>query len=485
MAFAQANPAGLERAPLEKAREATPGVIIFLFMASLLLPIVIHAGPLAMSPSRLFCLIAFFPCLFLWLTGRAGPIRTFDILFISATLWAAFTYLVNHGLANGYERAGFVVVEWMGGYLFGRTAIRCAQDFRLYLRLGVLLLIVMLPFAIVETQTGTPVINEFLSRFVETVREMDNDPRLGLHRAQVVFPHPILYGIFCAAMLAPVVRGLGYASNASRQVSRIGIILASTICSVSSGAWLLFLVQSAFLIYDRIMRRISSRWILLFAAGLLLYLLIEVAANSSPVKVFVRYFTLNSASGHYRIAQFDAAIQNVFNNPVFGIGAAEFVRPPWMTASIDNFWMVLSVRHGAILFFLFLGSILFHMFRLARIRPADEEVRGMQVGYLIALGSFLMAVVTVHVWSNLNVWFMFFLGAGVWFLDVAQDGAKELAPDSTPGRARGSPAKSTPEATVTPEADADPALKTSRYSRFPTRKTPQAPTRVGTKRKQP
>ena len=472
MAVAQVDPIRTGRLPVAKPEAGTSPVILFLFMASLMTPIVLNFGPIAMAPSRLFCLIAFFPCLFLWVSGKAGPWRPFDFFLFFSAGWAALTFLINHGIAGGYERAGFVLVEWIGGYFFGRTMVRCAKDFRTYLKMAMYALVFMLPFAILETQTGTPIIIHILSNVIETEPTVTNEARLGLERAQVIFPHPILYGIFCAAMLGPIVRGLNLGASGFTVFSRIGVITVSTICSVSSGAWLLYLIQVAFLMYDRIMRTVKQRWFLLLLAVVFMYIVIDIAAKSSPVKVFVRYLTLNSASGHYRIAQFDAAIQNVFNNPFFGLGVNGWVRPRWMIPSIDNYWMVLAVRHGAVLFFSFLIGILISMWQIARSRPKDHEVREMRIGYLIALGSFLIAVVSVHVWSNINVWFMFFLGAGVWFLDAEQEKEDDAAEPAAAGRRRPAPsprgrvAEREGSATEVPEAEAEPIV-TNRYSRFP------------------
>lgn len=446
MAVTEAGGLSVRRGPAAEQKTSAPHAILFLFMASLMLPIVLNIGPFALSPSRLFCLLAFFPCLFMWLTGKAGPVRTFDFMFLFAASWAALTMLVNHGIAGGYERAGFIIVEWVGGYLFGRTMIRSANDFRAYLKMAMAALVVMLPFGILESQSGRPIIIEALSRFIETEPVIDHDVRLGLERAQVIFPHPILYGIFCAAMLGIVSRGLSFGSSAFTSVVRIGVIAINTICSVSSGAWLLFLIQSAFLIYDWIMRNVVQRWQLLLFGFITMYLLLMLVAESSPVKVFVRYLTLNPASGHYRIAQFDAAILNVFDNPIFGLGGRDWVRPRWMIPSIDNYWMVLAVRHGAVLFVVFLGGILLNMYRIGRKRMADPADRALQVGYLISLGSFLIAVITVHVWSNMNVWFMFFLGAGVWMIGARERGEEPEAPD--------------------PEDPSAAPAAASRYSRF-------------------
>lgn len=480
MAIAQIDPGAARDYPQVSSASVVRPVLLFLFIVSLMTPVVLNAGPFALSPSRLFVLLAFFPVMGMWLVGRAGPYRLQDFTLLFAASWAALSVIVIHGVANGYERAGFLFLEMVGGYFFGRTVIRSAQDFRVYMKLVMGALIFMLPFAIVETRSGEPMIIAALSQFIETEPLVDTTRRLGMERAQVIFPHPILYGVFCAAMLGPVVRGLNYGAGAFRSVLRVLLVMGNTICSVSSGAWLMFLVQSAFLVYDKIFRSIRTRWLLWFLAVAALYLLVEVAANSSPFKVFVRYFTLNSASGHYRIAQFDAAVGNVISNPLFGRAYSGWVRPRWMIPSIDNYWLVLTIRHGLPMFMVFLSGILITMYRMGRLKFANPWVHEIRAGYLIGLGGFLLAAITVHVWSNTNVWFMFFLGSGMWLFDATRqtDDAPEEPPRGSPaiGRRDGAP-ETAPEAAV-----GDDVPIQSRYSRFPAkRRGPGGPVRRRTR----
>ncbi len=477
MAVAQIEPRAA-RVNLEAPAGIGRPVLLCLFVIALMTPVILNIGPFAFTPSRLFVLLVFFPVVGLWLSGRAGPVRLLDFTLIFAASWAALSVIVIHGVAKGYERAGFIFLEMVGGYFFGRTAIRSAKDFNTYMKFAMGALIFMLPLGILETRTGEPLIIDILSRFIESDRAVDNDMRLGLHRAQVIFPHPILYGVFCAAMLGPVARGLNYGTGMFRSMARIGLVAGNTFCSVSSGAWLMFLVQAAFLIYDRVLRSVSRRWLLWFIAVGSLYLLVEVAANSSPFKVFVRYFTLNSASGFYRIAQFDAAMVNILDNPIFGRAFNGWVRPRWMIPSIDNYWLVLTVRHGLPMFFVFLGGILVTMYRMGRLRLSDPLVSEIRAGYLIGLGGFLLAVVTVHVWSNVNVWFMFFLGSGMWLFDAE----RRTEDDPVPETGQGGGAPSTGKARTEKAADVEPSPVQSRYSRFPAR--PKTPGRsVGRRRR--
>lgn len=463
---------------------STNPLILFLFIASLMMPIVLSIGPFNVSPSRLFAILLFFPSVGLWLAGHAGKKRTLDFLLIFAACWASIAIFYHHGFGF-YERAGFIFVEMVGGYFFGRTFVRSAKDFMAYMGFVVGALMFMLPFGVLESLTGDPIIIETLSGFVRTEPVIDHQVRLGLERAQVVFPHPILYGVFCAAMLGVMVRAVNYQSSGFTSVFRIGLVMINTICSVSSGAWLMFIVQSGFLMYDRIMRTIKLRWRLMLIGVVSMYLLVEVAANSSPFRVFVRYFTLNANSGHYRIAQFDAVMVNILRDPLLGIGFKPWTRPRWMIPSIDNYWLVITVRYGMPYFFSFLGGVLFTMYHLGRLKFADPKVSEIRAGYLISLGGFLLAAVTVHIWSNMNVWFMFFLGAGMWMFDaeLADKAGDQPATRRVRGRTTGGDEAEETGGGATEMAETRPREAYSRYSRFPVKAKADAPDPSGPRRR--
>ena len=59
---------------------------MFLFIVSLMMPIVLQFGTFNVSPSRLFVVLLFFPSVGLWLAGHAGKKRALDFLLIFAAV---------------------------------------------------------------------------------------------------------------------------------------------------------------------------------------------------------------------------------------------------------------------------------------------------------------------------------------------------------------------------------------------------------------
>ena len=93
-------------------------------------------------------------------------------------------------------------------------------------------------------------------------------------------------------------------------------------------------------------------------------------------------------------------------NPLFGIGFAEFDRPAWMiSSSVDNHWLLLAIRFGALPSFIIFGVALTAVILLCnRTRTASELDRKAYVGLAIALS--LMVVLGFSV--------AFFGGAVYW-----------------------------------------------------------------------
>jgi hypothetical protein len=437
-----------------RARDGVAGstvVVLTLFYVAMLVPVILHAGPYALPPSRIFLICAFFPLLVAWIIGAAGRVRSVDILVVFLCLWMTISYLVNHPFGTVIEKIGYTTLETLGGFLVGRVLIRSAKDYLTFVRLGFLTLVLMLPFGLLETQTGDPIIILLLDAAgFDAISVVNHDVRLGLERAQVVFPHPILYGVFAAGFLGIIAFGLNHGASLTTRVWRLGVVTLSVIASVSSGALVAWSMQIGLMAYDRIFRALSWRWTL-FGLGLVFaYIVIDILSNRTPIHVFISYLTLNVSSGYNRIRIFTWGMENVTQNPIFGLGLNDWIRPRWMKSSVDNFWLVVAMRHGIPQFLAFAAIVAIVIFRLSRLQPRSALRREIRAGYLISLGGLIVALVTVHIWDSLYVWFMAFLGASVWMFEPE---TREDEPDE--------------------DADGGDGEKTpvSRYSRFPVRRS--------------
>lgn len=428
MTIAQTN-ISAGRAPARDA--AVPyGWLITLFYISILTPVIVNIGSFSLPPYRVFLLLTFFPSVFLWVAGRLGQRRVMDVFVIAFCFWAALTLFKAHSFGSIYKVAGYNALETAGAYFLGRMIVQSPEAFVRLVRNHFVALLVMLPMALLETQTGDPLVISLVGKVLQSHPVVTYEPRLGLERAQVLFQHPIIFGLFSAA-------GFGLfwkVFSGGKSFLASGTAVLSAICSVSSGAIMVLLLQWIFAGYDWVMRRVRIRWLLFFGACLALYIVIDILSNRSPFHVFVSYMTLNSSTGYNRIRIWEFGIQNVKSHPIFGIGMRDWVRPRWMSPSVDNHWLLVMMRHGYVGGFLFTMPFIIFLTRLSRAKLVSEVVRRQRQGILISMGALLIGASTVFLWGPIYVWLMFFLGASVWLLgyrepdEVAEDTDDAPAP---------------------------------------------------------
>ena len=84
-------------------------------------------------------------------------------MFLAAT-WAAVVLVHVHGVEEALQPAGIFVIETFGAFLFARRYIRDVFAFRRMVQCLVLMVIVLLPFAVYENVTGSPILIELFGQ---------------------------------------------------------------------------------------------------------------------------------------------------------------------------------------------------------------------------------------------------------------------------------------------------------------------------------
>jgi hypothetical protein len=440
------------------ASSAFTSALVGLFILSLALPIVFYAGPLRLSPYRALLLALFLPCLVAWLAGQLGRVRLPDILVLTACLWGLTALTVNHGLQIAWEPAGVLLIETFGAYLLARLLIRNEHGFRIMVRVLFWTICVLLPFAVLESLTGRAILVEVLQSVTAVVAQGDTDTRFGFHRAQVVFEHPILYGVFCASGIGLTYYVTGPGRSALGRLLWTAPVALAAMASLSAGASASIMSQVGLTGWDYVARNIRHRWRLLGILVLAAYLVVDLLSNRTPFHVFVTYLTFSVETGYSRIMIWNWGIAEVMRHPVFGIGLAEWERPLWKSSSMDNFWLVVAVRYGAPAFLMLAGAFALIMRALGKAALDDDRLRACRAGLLMTLAGLIIAGCTVHYWNALYVWFMFLLGSGVWMLDDAA-GARSADAPRAGAMLRAAPRRSTrqgPKTGDTPARPTDP-----------------------------
>lgn len=410
--------------------------VVFVYLICVVIPIAFQAGPMYMTTLRLVTLALIIPLMLNLMRGKYGPIILTDILFVAHLAWMGIALWVNNP-SRVIEQVGSVGVEFLGGYMIGRAYIRTSEDFGALCRFVITLVIISTPLAIYETQTGRPLLIEYLRRIpgITSVSIMDIDGRMGLERVQSSFAHPIHFGLFCSVAFSLCYVGLqGLISDAKRYTFS-AMVLCTGLLALSSGALLAMVMQIIFIVWNAIFEKQQKRWWILLGICVSCYVLIDILSNRSPIRVFMSYATFSAHNAYYRGIIFEWGWANIVGSeekgivgsPVFGIGMNNWVRPGYMTSgSMDNFWLVIGVRYGLPGFFTLAVGYLLVIFRIM-FRDFSNSLALTQFrrAWVFTFMGLTFTLCTVHVWTNIYSFVTFMFGAGVWLITAEAQRASE------------------------------------------------------------
>lgn len=403
--------------PKEAGAPSSSVLLPALFIIALALPVSFFIGSARLSPYRFLLMVMVIPCFFAWASGRAGKIRSVDLLMVAYGLWASLSLVVNMGL-DAIQPAGMLIIETFGAYFLARCYIRDAAGFRSVVKTLVYLTMLIMPFAAIESITNQPFLLLMISKIMPAMAPVYIEPRMGLRRAQAVFEHPILYGTFASYAF-----GLGYyvLARPGSFFGRLAGPVASTpsvFFSLSTGAYLAVIVQTFLMIWDLITKKIPHRWGILISIGIALYILVDSLSNRTPFHVFVTYATFSTESAYGRILIFDFGVAQALKTPWFGIGLdQEWERPSWLPASMDNFWLFIAVYNGIPAFLAMAAAFITACVKIGNLPLKDPVHINYRKGVLIAIVGLIFAASTVHFWNATYVIFMFILGSAMWLFD--------------------------------------------------------------------
>ena len=404
---------------VEGHKLALPVKLYFLAVA---LPVYFHVGPLLMTGVRALLLVMVIPLCINLLSGKYGRILPTDILYFLFSIWIVITLYINSP-ESALSFGGSVAVEFFGGYLLARAYIRSAQDMAAMCKILFYVVLFTIPLALYEGQTGRAFVPELIRKLpgLDSVEDFYNElagRRLGLERTQVIFAHPIHYGLFCATAFSLTVVALQNFLTSSQRFLAGGFVCFAAFLSLSSGAILPLMLQIGFIIWAVIFRSIKSKWIVLLALIFLIYIIIDLLSNRTPIDVFMTYATFSPGNAYWRKSIFEWGMKNVWANPFVGLGLNDWFRPYWMYIdSVDNFWLLSAMRYGitgfamlAIGFFLPIWNIAWK--KIDTTNPASPFRRAWVCTFI----GLSLALCTVDIWATMFAHVAFLFGSGMWFL---------------------------------------------------------------------
>lgn len=413
-----------------------PIVVVLLFFGMMMpTSVSLNLGGLRLSVFRVVLLVMFIPMLFMLVSGRRGKITIFDCLVFGHATWALLALINWGGLAQGIESGGIYIVEFVGAYLVGRLYIRTYDDFEAFARAFVMIVVLMLIFTIPEALTSVHFLHDTIAGMMGAPRAPFIEQRMGLERTFGPFDHPILYGVFSASAFS-----LAYFMIAEKRLTNwggmaqvMGVALA-TFMSASGGPYVVMIMQGFVAMWERVLGKIKGRWRMLFGLFALTYLCIDLLSNRSPFHVFVTHFTFSTQSAYNRILIFEYGTAEVWRNPLLGLGLGDWIRPTWMSDSMDNFWLLIAVRYGLPAWAMMVGLMLGMLWAVGQRRDLPEPWRRARHAWAFTLFGITVAAATVHLWNALFVLFIFLIGAGAWLLDAKPDTATSAKPVSSTRR---------------------------------------------------
>ncbi|MET3898998.1 O-antigen ligase [Devosia sp. UYZn731] len=391
---------------------------VLAFLVAMVIPWQFYIGPIHLSSTRAVLLVVLAPAIVKWASGKAGRIRLPDIAVLLFIGWCSIATLQIHGFEYAIQSAGMLTIETAGAYFLARSYIRTEQDFYATCRALFWVVACLLPFAVLEAVSKSPVLLNLFSSVMHSYDVLGSDPRWGLRRAQVVFQHPILYGVFCGIAFAPTFLVLGHGRPLPERWSKASVVMAAAFFSLSSGPMTALAMQVALLGWNWALRNFAGRWKLLWIILGSMYLFLALFSRQSPAQHLINIVAFDKASAWQRLLIWNYGTESIAAHPWFGVGFGDWVRMAGQTASIDMFWIISSLRHG-ILAGVFLGAAYLGATILIGFkRGLSESQIQCRTAYLVCMVGFFVAGWTVDFWGEVYTAFFFMIGSGLWLLSV-------------------------------------------------------------------
>lgn len=392
----------------------------FLAIIAMFVPLNFNVGPINLTTSRLLFLFVVPFLTINLISGKYGKINIVDFLIYFHVFWLSLSIFINNpDVAVTFTGSNAVAI--LGGYLVARASVRTAAQFRTMVRLLGYLVIFMLPFAIIETLTGRAILREILNMLpgISVGSSATDEQRLGLFRVQFLFAHPIHFGFFCSIIFSLGVVALrGYLGPGRRFFNGLTVGMCCFL-SLSSGAVLAMTIQAFLMIYQVATASIKFQWRLLLYGTSVFYIIAEIGSDRPALIAILSRAAFNPATVSIRQRLLEFGTDQIAKTPIFGVGFNDWGLPPWMSGSIDNFWLLQALIYGIPSLVGLGGAALMAMILVGRRDFRDDEgLRNCRLGWIFTMIGMLLTLTTVAVWGEIQSFVLFIIGSGVFMLSA-------------------------------------------------------------------
>lgn len=392
-----------------------PALPVMLLVISFAFPpeVSLSLGSLRLSPYRITLIFMLLPALNQLLQNRKAPAGLVDGLMAGHGIWAALSLMLTMGVADGIESGGIYFIETFGAYLLARAYVQTYEDFVAVVRLVFTMAAALMAFAMIESFSGEHILRMPFKAIFGGAGPHVIEPRLGLTRAFTSFEHPILFGVFSASAFASTYFILCNGKLEMKSIKNMAAVVMATFFSLSGGPFTALALQMGLIGWDRVTTGIANRWSILLGIMGLAWFVLTMLSNRSPVLVFISYLTFSANSAYNRVHIWNYGTAEVGRNPMIGIGLNDWIRAPWMSSSMDNFWLLTTVRYGLPAFIFLAVGVWLVGWKQAQGNKSDLQLKNARKAWIITILSFVLAGLTVHFWNALMVHFFFLVGCGM------------------------------------------------------------------------
>ena len=395
-------------------------LLAILFVLSIFIPVEFHVllGTLRLEAYRIVLALTLVYA-FINLRQILDNADLVDILLFIFVILASTSLIYNHGLKDGIESSGILIIEILGAFYLARFFITTPKNYYQINILFVTILALLLVFSLYEAFAKHRILHEW-AKLITGNDSLDYRLythyyiRMGIMRTTNLFAHPILYGTIGAIFFPFIVLLTIYKFKLSNALKAIAIFIGM-ITTLSSAPLLSVAFQGMTAVLTKFWHGGKRFWLGFGFLALSGMILINALSNRGFFAILISYLTFNPVTGYYRLLQWEYSMDDITDNPLFGIGLNDWSRPDWMNSSIDSFWLLMTLQHGIIASFLLLFLCLYAVFHmLNKLHKYHRSNRWMIESWILAFMSLILIGFTVDYFGKLQPLFFFTLGSIAW-----------------------------------------------------------------------
>lgn len=391
------------------SRDSLPWQVTTFLALTILVPVEfgLHVGPLFFTWSKAFLLI-----MSVMVLPAAIRLRwhLFDWLFLGHVAWTAMACLFGFEMGKGIQAGGSYIIEVLVVYLLIRVYISSVSQIATVVRVLFWLALIATIVAIPEAITNKRFVHDFAHSVTGITYQFSDEQRLGLLRAASFFEHPILFGVFCAALVSPV----WYTTSGTiSRVVKISVLGVGTFLSLSSAPFLIFAVQLALIPVERLTRHIRYRVLIAVTGAFSMAIALQLTTGRGALGVLTMLM-IDPATAWYRRAQIEYSMDDILDHPFFGIGIADWSRPEWLSDSIDNHFLLVALRYGIPALLLLVAAIIVICRRLSLVNASNQPplFSQLRIGWGLMIVALILGGLTVTYFGRMQSLLALYLAIG-------------------------------------------------------------------------